>query len=295
MGVAERRYGKAQRLDELERHVATMLVNGNELWDVIRAIHSHEAFRADMFGYLPKEKVAAQLKGEGWHRQWQTLGGRRLVKRLLKVLWQIEPVSMILRFICPTAYGIMSAPVAAILGVRPRRWPTDTYDAYLKALREVAEQHSFTRIADVEMALWALQVGVLEDKLLPSPQRDALEKSYRNDALLPQLQTRNLTVHLFSEKNKLDIAESLLATDVELAGQIAGIEFERLVGQRFGSPGTTGRDDSLETLINRASEPAASRLHKARWIRNQAIHEPKGLKRADVERLISTARQASDW
>ncbi len=145
------------------------------------------------------------------------------------------------------------------------------------------------------MALWALQVGVLEDKLLPRRQRDALEESYRGDVLLLQLQTRNLTVHLFSEKSKLAIAESLLATDVELAGQIAGIEFERLVGQRFGSPGTTGRDDSLETLINRAREPVATRLHKARWIRNQAIHEPKGLKRADVERLISIARQASDW
>lgn len=189
----------------------------------------------------------------------------------------------------------MSAPVAAILGVRPRRRATATYDAYLKVLREVAEQRGFTRIAHVEMALWALQVGVLEDKLLPSPQRDELEKSYRNDALLPQLQTRNLTVHLFSEKSKLDIAESLLATDVELAGQIAGIEFERLVGQRFGSPGSTRRDDSLDKLIKRARGPAASRLHKARRTRNRAIHEPKGLKRADVERLISTARQASDW
>lgn len=41
--VATRRYGKTQRLDELERDVATMLANGSELWDAIRAIHNHEA------------------------------------------------------------------------------------------------------------------------------------------------------------------------------------------------------------------------------------------------------------
>lgn len=73
--VAERRYEKAQRLDELERHVATMLANGSELWDVIRAIHSHEAFRADMFGFLPEKKIEAQLKGQAGIGSGRRLAG----------------------------------------------------------------------------------------------------------------------------------------------------------------------------------------------------------------------------
>ena len=290
--VAVRRYGKTQRLGELEDDVRAMLECGRELWDVIRAIHAHDAFPADMFGFLPEEQIGAQLRAGGWHRQWRELPRHQLLDGLYRAFRQIEPVSMILRFVDPTRYGIMSGPVAAVLGVRPRRKATATYIAYLNALGEVAEKRGFARVADVEMALWALQVGALADKLLPLPQRDALARSYRNDAHLRQLQTRNLIVHLFRERTKLDIAESLLATDAPLAGQIAGIEFEQLVGKvRFA--GAAGRYDSLKALIDRPEMPDKARLHAARKIRNRAIHEPQGVKRADVERLISTARWVS--
>lgn len=288
--VAELRYGKPQRVGELERQVETMKANGSALWDVICAIHAYEGFPADMFGFLPEEQIEPQLKEGDWHLRWRR-PGRVLIDGLFKAFRQIEPVSLIVRFIDPARYGIMSGPVAAILGVRPRRSATATYNAYLKALGEIARRRGFDRIADVEMALWALQVGALADKLLPPTQCKSLARSYRSDALLQQLQTRNLIMQLFREKPKLDIAESLLTTDVALAGQIAGIEFEQIVGKRFGSPGL---DDSLEMIINRASHPNLARLHDARRIRNRAIHEPRGLKRADVERLIGTARWVSD-
>lgn len=244
-----------------------------------------------MFGFLPAAQIQAQLKEGGWDRQWQTLLNDRhvLVERLFEVFRQIEPVSMVLRFICPTTYGIMSAPVAAILGVVPRRRATDTYKAYLEALREVAAKRKFNRAADVEMALWALQVGALEDELLPQAKRVRLKKSYDGDTPLQQLQTRNLTTHLFS-REKLDIAESLLTTDVRLAGQIAGVEFEQLVRKRFGSRGS---NDSLEVIIDRARHPDSRRLHDARDIRNRAVHPPRYLRRPDVERLIKTARWVS--
>ena len=289
--VAELRYGKPQHLRELESQVRTRSENGSTLWDVIRTIHAYEGFPAAMFGFLPAAQIEAQLKEGGWDRQWQTLLNDRhvLVERLFEVFRQIEPVSLVLRFIDPTRYGIMSGPVAAVLGVKPRRKPTVMYkDGYLKALQEVREQRGFDRVADVEMALWALQVGVLEDELLPPTQRDALEERYLEDAQLQQLQTRNLTKQLFSEKTKLHIAESLLGTNVALAGQIAGIEFEQLVGKRW--PGFNGRYDSLNLLIEQAGHPASERLHDARQIRNRAIHEPKDLMRDEVERLIGTAR-----
>lgn len=289
--VAELRYGKPQRLRELESHVDAMKANGSALWDVICTIHADEGFPAAMFGFLPAAQIEAQLKKGGWDRQWQTLLNDRhvLVERLFEVFRQIEPVSMVLRFICPTTYGIMSAPVAAILGVVPRRRATDTYEAYLDALGEVAAQRKFNRAADVEMALWALQVGALEDELLPQAKRVSLKENYEGDTSLQQLQTRNLTVHLFA-REKLDIAESLLTTDVRLAGQIAGIEFEQLVRKRFGSP---RRDDTLEELIDRTRHPDSRRLHVARGVRNRAVHPPRHLRRADVERLISTARRVS--
>lgn len=290
--VAALRYGKPQHLRELERQVETMKANGCPLWDVIHAIHAYDGFPAAMFGFLPEAQIETQLKEGGWHRQWQTLPGHLLVDGLFKAFRQIEPVSLVLRFIDPTRYGIMSGPVAAILGVRQKRRPTATYNAYLKALREIAKQRGFTRVADVEMALWALQVGALADKLLQPAQCKSLARSYRDDAPLQQMQTRNLTVQLFNQKTKLDIAESLLATDVALAGQIAGIEFEQLVGKRW--PGSSGRYDSLKALIDRPSVPEQVHLNQARDIRNRAIHEPMRLERAEVERLIKTARWVSN-
>ena len=148
---------------------------------------------------------------------------------------QIEPVSVVLRFIDPIQFGIMSSPVQTVLGIRPRRKQTATYSAYLKSLRHICEKRRFERVADVEMALWVLQVGVL-DGVLRTPPREELAKDYEElakdygkDAELRRIQARNLTVQLLNEMSKLDVADALLDTDVALAGQIAGIEFELLV------------------------------------------------------------------
>ena len=288
--VTMRRYGKTQRLDEVERHVAGMLKDGQDLWEIIRDIHNNGEFDADMFGFLP-DQIEKELKETMWHLQWKTLSEKDLVQQLHGVFRQIEPVSMVLRFIDPNRYGIISSPVATILGVRPQRKATDTYETYLNSLRDVGRERGFDRTADVEMALWALQVGAL-DGFLPEAQRGTLKESYNRDVRLRQMETRNLTVHLFGENTKLKVAESLLGTDVVLAGQIAGIEFEQLVGKRVRSARSVRRGITLYDLIN-LLEPSRlrPRLHRARAIRNDAIHEPDKVKKEGVEFLIEMARK----
>lgn len=291
--VTALRYGKTQRLDEVERHVRDILANDSELWDVIQAIHNHDAFDADMFGFLPEEQIERDLRGSMGHDQWQTLPKHVLVARLFGAFRQIEPTSMVLRFIDPEHYGIMSSPVATILGVRPRRKPPDTYHAYLKSLKEIRKERHFARVVDVEMALWALQVGAL-DGLLPPTQANALKRHYRGDTVLRQLQTRNLTVQLFSENSKLDVAEELLSTEVAVAGQLAGIEFEQLVGKRVSVANDYGKDASLIELIDGFEDVRVRQdWHRARQIRNRAIHEPSSVTRKDAEFLITTARKVA--
>ena len=288
--VTMRRYGKTQRLDEVERHVAGMLKDGRDLWEIIRDIHNNGEFDADMFGFLP-DQIEKELKKTTWHLQWKTLSEKDLVQQLHGVFRQIEPVSMVLRFIDPIRYGIISSPVATILGVRPQRKATDTYETYLNSLRDVGRERGFGRTADVEMGLWALQVGAL-DGFLPEAQRGTLKESYNRDVRLRQMETRNLTVHLFCENTKLKVAESLLGTNVPLAGQIAGIEFEQLVGKRVRSARSVRRGMTLSELINRL-EPSRlrPRLHRARAIRNDAIHERDKVTKEGVEFLIEMARK----
>ena len=287
--VTARRYGKVQRLDAVERDVQDILADDGGLWDVIRTIHDHPQFGADMFGFLPPQ-VEHELKDSEWHSAWRTLPLEKLVAELYGTFRQIEPASMVLRFLCPERYGIKSSPVEAILGVRPERSPTDTYDAYLRSLGEIRLTRGFSRVADVEMALWALQVGVLQDRLL-SEHRDELKRCYDRDTDLRRLATRNLTVQLFSENSKLDVAEALLSTKVDVAGQLAGIEFEQLVGEHVRRLQRTG-SQNLEALIKRLPDKRLrDRCDDARLIRNNAIHKPGNVTWKDVERLIAVARE----
>ena len=288
--VTRLRYGKTQRLDEVEGKVQDTLAKG-DLWEVIRAIHDHDAFSADMFGPLPAQ-IESKLRGCAWYRQWQDLSEHKLVMGLFGVFRQIEPVSMVLRFLKPEHYGIMSSPVATILGVRPKRRPPASYSTYLKSLRQIGKERGFKRTADVEMALWALQVGVLDGVGVLSPtQAEPLKRRYQRDTALRQLATHNLTAELFARK-KLDVAEALLATKVDVAGQLAGIEFELLVGKRVGVARGHGADVSLKSLINQCRDAGVHRdWHRARRIRNRAMHEPRSVTRNDVEFLIETARK----
>ena len=290
--VTKLRYGRVQRLDAVERCVQDILASDGDLWDVIRGIHGHAEFGADMFGFLPAQ-IERELRESAWHEGWRTLPKEKLVAGLYRTFRQIEPASMVLRFFDPKCYGIMSSPVASILGVRSKRKPEVAYSAYLHSLEEIREKRGFGRVADVEMALWVLQVGVLQDGRLPPEDRDALKRDYDSDTELRQLATRNLTVQLFSENPKLDVAEALLSTKVDVAGQIAGIEFERLVGERVGVRKGRGAQQSLEALIKRLSgdERLRNRCDHARRIRNRAIHEPRSVTRKDVEFLIAVARE----
>ena len=111
-------------------------------------------------------------------------------------------------------------------------------------------------IADVEMAIWALQVGVLGDGLLEKDAAMPLAKAYKRYSALRQMQARNLTVQLFSERSKIELAEALLGTDVPQARQIAGIEFEQLVGQ-WASIDVCASLNSLKEAIDGIQTPRA--------------------------------------
>lgn len=285
--VAKARYGKVQRLEIVERDVRRVLAGGGELWDVFVAIHEHRDFDAAMFGPLPKGELERALKKRKWYGRWRDLPTHGLVGGIFSVYRQIEPVSMLLRFVMPERYGIYSSPVAHLLGVRPRRRQPDTYKAYLDSLQSLCDSRRFERIADVEMALWALQLGVLEG-LLEAADRDALNRAYKRDSALRQMQAANLTKQLFSERSRIELAEALLTTDRSLAGQIAGVQFEQLVGQWDG----IGDCASLQEMIDRARAPLRTKgcLHRAREARNKAIHHPRAIRLGEVEHLIEAAK-----
>ena len=294
--VTEIRYGKRQRLEEVEREVEDRLADGAELWEAVHTIYNTPYFDAGVFGPLHGDRIEADLKHSA-DGEWRSLPANELIKVLHGTFRQIEPVSVVMRFVCPKGFGIMSSPVATLVGVRPRRSVTATYEAYVKSLREIGSFHGLGRAADVEMALWALQVGALDERL-PAEQGGPLKEDYKNDRRLRQLATQNLTKQLFAETGELDVAEALLDADPALAGKIAGIEFEQLVSRHvLGGGGGKGaaRSPSLIELIRRFRPSAMhDQLHDARKVRNQAVHCPQWVANEDVARLIEVARRVKE-
>ena len=143
-----------------------------------------------MFGSFDRDMLKSAIQAIDQTR-WRHLvereqdGERKeLIAQLFKAYNQIEPASVVLRFINPKRFGIMSSPVQAVLGIRPQRKPTDTYEAYLESLEYIHTRRHFDKVAHVEMALWALQVGVLDGMLRRRGQREEVAKDYEEDVEL---------------------------------------------------------------------------------------------------------------
>lgn len=80
-----------------------------------------------------------------------------VVDQLLGIFRHIEPVSVVLRFVRPDDYGILSYPVEKILEASRSPHPRQKYLQYVEDLRLVQKERGFERVADVDMALWTLQ------------------------------------------------------------------------------------------------------------------------------------------
>lgn len=89
-----------------------------------------------------------------------------VIRNLCRIFKNIEVVSILLRFIDPVNYGVMSPPVKyAIQSKLHSGWDyVGEYCEYLSLLREYKAEHGFARTADLETALWVLVEKCLRGK-----------------------------------------------------------------------------------------------------------------------------------
>ena len=313
--VTEIRYGRTYELHRIEDEVADIRSSRRLTYEHIERIRNSEVWNADVFGYWPpRAEVESILESTEWDfwnlPEKEPEKEEKAIESLLSVFRQIEPVSVILRFIVPKHYGILSPPVETVLGLGPFRSHPERYRAYLKNLREIRDVGQLDTAADVDMALWALQLGVLENRLPDEEHKclkGCLKEEFKQDPKLQEIRARNLTGQPFSDISRVELAEALLesgvANNIQLAGQIAGIEFERLVRQLVGNT----RNDTLGSLIHDErklpklvggickDESLARRFiadcKDAISTRNKAVHSNRPLKREEVARLMRVVRK----
>lgn len=297
--VTEIRYGRAQDLTRIEKVVARVRSSRRLTYDDIERIRDSRIWDADAFGYWPpRTEIESILQSTGWDFWNLPKREEKAISSLLQAFRQIEPVSVILRFIRPEHYGIMSPPVENVLGLGPFRCHADKFLAYLRNLRQIRDDRNFKTTADVDMALWVLQVGVLDEKLTDHDEYKALQDGFRQDSKLREIRVGNLTRQLFEDMSRAELAEALLATDVDLAGQIAGIEFEqavkKLARSRSGTKLKVLVDEELPDLIDMIHQNGQMKTQiftncrKAVKTRNKAIHLDPPPSKEEVERLIET-------
>ena len=298
--VTEKKYGTPFDLAAVEATVAPLRNQKLLTYEDLRGFESPTHWWFQKYWVFPPEhRVASELKRRTFNF-WRLPNGEvSLLASLLEVFKSIELVSIILRFVRPEHYGIISPPVERVLDVRRGSDAVETYLNYIADLRSVTQEYRFQRAADADMALW-----VLHERCFGDLRDDAIQRAYANDSFILQLRAKNLVGHFLTDSSYAQLAHSLLPTNIGLAAQIAGIAFERMVRQREPrSARASWEDQDLKTLIDALHEQGLidtltrGRWHAARRTRNKAIHGTMLPTPAEVKRLLdilSTSGGAPD-
>ena len=310
-------YGTRQDLPEVERLAAGIGVSGRLAYDDVETITHAGLWRGGAFWQWPTRAEFDERCEDGAVEDLFVLPRREkaVVERLLGIFRHIEPVSVVLRFVAPRHYGILSPPVEKLLEMGPAHKPREKYRKYVKSLRTLRDERGFATAAEVDMALWVMR-EIIDAEHSRSEWLERTVPEYRRlihtfwaDATLREVRVRNLTESLFGTMTMAELAEALLPSgltrpkheQVLLAGRIAGIEFEQAVMQVARALPPTGGEDRLarESLMSVVSTLGVPEETRDRWIRavrirNDAVHgEP--LRRGDVDRLLRAMRDALDW
>ena len=314
--VSRALYGSRQDLQAIERLSARVVDAGRLRFEDVEAIKHAGFWHGRTFWQWPTHEEFKDRCETGAIEPLWSLPKRRnaIVDQLLGVFRHIEPVSVVLRFIDPENFGILSAPVEKILEVGPAHRPRQKYLKYVTDLRSLRRERLFNTTAEVDMALWVMSEVIDANRSGSEwlrnvvPESDRWISGFWEDRALREIRVANLTSSLFGTMTMPQFAEALVPRDarrtkgdqVHLAGRIAAIEFEAAVMQVSRLSSARGGDDrsSTESLAGAVRTIQISDETRDRWIRsvrirNAAVHGDH-LKRNDVEDLICAMRAALD-
>ncbi len=192
---ATKRYaGRRQNLEEVEQKLVRarteMRVDSGEL----RVIEES----TEEWTYAQWWPRLSNTLGEGEHIELprdlnHVQAKQRAVQLLYDRIKHIEVVSVILRFLWPEHFGIISPPVVSILNLIPtgRENHPSHYLRYLQTLDVLRKRYGgLEKVADVDMALWSAAHFARE---INHPYESLVKQMYR-DEYFQELRLRNLLI-----------------------------------------------------------------------------------------------------
>jgi len=224
--VTAEHFGRQQRLDRIEEQVALVWSGSAVSSELAALIETTTDWQYPSWWPKLSDRLSppVDIPATFTSNKNRTVAVEKLYERLR----HIEVVSVILRFIKPSEFGIMSPPVMSLLNLIPSRDPVRGYLDYIDTLRDLGDHHEMDRVASVEMAIWTAFYA----RYLSAEHRHLTEEMLADEHLL-ELRFKNLTrgigQHLGSRRHRLLFATALLKREPETAALIAGRVFEHLI------------------------------------------------------------------
>lgn len=227
---------------------------------------------------------------------------RELVRRVLGVLHSIGLASLVLRFVHPARFGVFSTPVIHLLQVFRDSTP-DLYVAYCEELAEWQRHFRLPSVAETEMALWTYQQLAHRPE---EPEAGAgVRREFAGDLWIQRRRVSQVLRPFLRDYGPLELARILAYEDPNLAGMIAGEEYERLLrfaARRLAGGIRLGVRGAIEELFRRlhagghVSLEEITLLRRAWEIRCAAVHPEDAPSPEEVEIMIDTIeRLCQPW
>jgi hypothetical protein len=230
--------------------------------------------------------------GKGWRED--------VVAAVFELLGSVEAVSVLLRCTHPEDFAVYSPPIMNLLQL-PAQSPVEHYLAYCDELRVWGAHFGVSGVARTDQALWVFYEWSYGPVCLKVESGGgekgarARRKQFENDRWVRERQAANVLRPFFYKWATIDQAECLAAIDPNLAGKIAGCEFEKRLRQ------ATGLEDeevpSLIQIFSNAADQDPSRRRKVKgrlrrvWkLRHRTVHGQGDLSQDEVEAMIAIIR-----
>ena len=305
--VSKERYGWPFKLKAIEDDVRELSGSKKKIsYQDLSYFTNAKHWWFDQFWVLPSQsQVDEKLEGRTF-AFWQLSRGnegslkeRQTIQALLDIFRSIELVSIILRFVRPESFGILSPPVEQVLSVRRGFNAVETYLHYLFDLRAIRDNYELPRAADADMALW-----VLHYKCFSSPPKDsALKHEFEKDPFMLHLRAKNLVAPL-SELPLSRLAQALETVRDDLAGLVGCYAFERGIRERVkienvkvevkkknGSKDVLDLKDLIDALLGlgKITTVEHGKWSRLRGLRNKVFHATTGWPTAvEIRDLVKT-------
>jgi hypothetical protein len=216
---------------------------------------------------------------------------RSIVDRLFHELGSLDLTSIVLRCVHPECFGVYSPPLLCLLQV-PIAEPVLHYLAYCDEL-DVWGQYFLAKrsVGETDRALWVFYELAYGPHADPKS-RNEYQKAFRDDPWVQKRHADNLLGPFFRQYTPLKQAGFLLGIDDNLAGKIAGCEFENCLkslvnDERDFKIWRENRQDlkgDLVDLIEHVAEQRAAEPRRRSLIRFDVVGIEQFMERAYKKR-----------